>query len=59
MKPTRYTTTTVFFFFHFFNFEILVKVKKNLAKLVEFTIEKKKFPRFSPFLCQKMAKFDQ
>jgi hypothetical protein len=32
MKPTRYTTTTVFFLKKF-NIEILVKVLKNLAKI--------------------------
>jgi hypothetical protein len=36
-----------------------VKFTKKKAKLIEFALEKEKFPKFSQFLCPKIAKFRQ
>jgi hypothetical protein len=36
-----------------------VKFTKEIAKLIEFALEKEKFPRISQFLCRKIAKFRQ
>jgi hypothetical protein len=43
----------------FFLIKILAKFQQNLAKLIEFSLEKENFPIFSQFLCQKIVKFQQ
>jgi hypothetical protein len=46
-------------FFHFCDIKNLEKMNKKLENLVEFTLGKQKFLKFSQFLCQKMAAFCQ
>jgi hypothetical protein len=37
--------------------KILAKLNPTIEKLIKFTLEKQKFPKFSQFICQKMAIF--
>jgi hypothetical protein len=45
------------FFFHFLGIKILVKFDPEIEKLVEFSLEKLKFSKFSQFLCRKKVFF--
>jgi hypothetical protein len=49
----------VFIFLHFFHIENLGKFnpQKKIEKIFEFTLWKKKIPKISQFICQKIEKF--
>jgi hypothetical protein len=55
-QPVRHTGTVPFSFF-LFHFENLAKlITKKIEKIVEFALEKQKFP-ISQFLCRKNPNF--
>jgi hypothetical protein len=43
----------------FYLIQIFATIQQNLAKLIEFSLEKENFPKFSQFLCPKIVKFQQ
>jgi hypothetical protein len=44
------------FLFNFFHIEILENFNKKIEKIIEFALEKQKFPEFCQFGCQKITK---